>query len=88
MHLANQINRAGNTLLIDTQDYIPCLGQRGQKPYPVQRHIPVLYRVYKGVSGVINLGEEPSKRFSEAAGSVFWVSIPTGPTRRYGLELL
>ena len=34
--------------------------------------------------GYINLGEEPSKRFSEAAGSVFWVSLPglpgdTGP---------
>ena len=22
-----------------TQNYIPCLGQRGQKPYPVQRNI-------------------------------------------------
>ena len=27
----------------------------------------------------INLGEEPSKRFSEAAGSVFWVSLPDLP---------
>jgi len=23
------------------RNYIPCLGQRGQKPYPVQRHISV-----------------------------------------------
>ena len=23
------------------RNYIPCLGQRGQKPYPVQRHIPL-----------------------------------------------
>ena len=23
------------------QNYMPCLGQRGQKPYPVQRHTPV-----------------------------------------------
>ena len=38
--------------------------------------------------GYINLGEEPSKRFSEAAGSVFWVSIPTGPTRGYRPKLL
>ena len=22
------------------KNYIPCLGQRGQKPYPVKRHIP------------------------------------------------
>ena len=65
------------TQATDTQDYIPCLGQRGQKPYPVQRHIPVLYRLFKGV--LINLGEEPSKRFSEAAGSVFWVSLPGLP---------
>ena len=27
----------------------------------------------------MNLGEEPSKRFSEAAGSVFWVSLPALP---------
>ena len=24
-----------------TRNYIPCLAHRGQKPYPVQRHIPV-----------------------------------------------
>ena len=23
------------------RNYIPCLGQRGQKPYPDQRHIPI-----------------------------------------------
>ena len=59
IHLANQINRAGNNLLTDSHTIIPCLGQRGQKPYPVQRGILVLYRLYKGV--LINLGEEPSK---------------------------
>ena len=77
IHLANEINRAGNTLLTETQDYIPRLGQRRQKPYSVQRHIYVLHRLYKGV--LLNLGEEPSKRFSEAAGSVFWVSLPGLP---------
>ena len=24
-----------------TQNYIPCLGQRGKNPYPVQQHIPI-----------------------------------------------
>ena len=24
-----------------TRNYVPCLGKRGQKPYPVQRHNPV-----------------------------------------------
>ena len=63
--------------MTDSHKTIPCLGQRGQKPYSLQRHIPVLYRLYKGV--LINLGEEPSKRLSEAAGSVFWVSLPALP---------
>ena len=22
-------------------NYIPCSGQRGQKPYPIQRHVPI-----------------------------------------------
>ena len=31
IHLANQINRAGNTLLADSPgNYVPCLGQRGK----------------------------------------------------------
>ena len=34
----NQVISADNTL---QTNYIPCLEQRGQKPYPDQRHIPV-----------------------------------------------
>ena len=38
----NQINHAGNTLQADSHEIVyPCLGQRGQKPCPDQRHIPV-----------------------------------------------
>ena len=40
IHLGNQIDRAGYTLLTDSHEIIFCLGQRGQKhekPYPVQR---------------------------------------------------
>ena len=32
-----------------TLNYIPCSGQKGQKLYPVQRHIKGTYRSYKGV---------------------------------------
>ena len=32
IHLANQINHAGNTLLTDSHEIIPCSGQTGQKP--------------------------------------------------------
>ena len=49
-HQANQFNRADNTqtltklyALFRTDraiNYIPWLGERGQKPYPVQGHIP------------------------------------------------
>ena len=35
IHLASQINHAGNTLLTDSHKIIPCLRHRGQKPYPV-----------------------------------------------------
>ena len=37
------------------QNYIPCLGPRGQKPYPIQRtspHIP-----YKGVPHGLSYGQ-------------------------------
>ena len=78
--LESQINHAGNTLLTNTHEIIYPLGQRGEKPYPVQRHIPVVYRPYKGVPTRVR--NQP-KRFSEATGLVFWVSIPTGPTRGY-----
>ena len=58
------MNHVGNTLLKDSHElhslfrtdlheiiYLACLGQRGQKPYPVQRNIPV--------SAYFNLEDKP-----------------------------
>ena len=42
IHLENRINRAGNTLLTNAHEILYPLGQRGDKPYPVQRRIPVV----------------------------------------------
>ena len=54
-HQANQINRTGHALFIIrtwlirlTQNYIPCLGQRGQKPYNLSCSTSP-YRPYKGI---------------------------------------
>ena len=52
--------------MTDTHEIIYPLGQRGEKAYPVQWHIPVMYRLYKGVPTRVR--NQP-KRFSEA-GSV------------------
>ena len=68
--------------MTNTNEIIYPLGQRGEKPYPVQRHIPVVYRLYKGVPTRVR--NQP-KRFSEARSVKFWVSLPdlpgdTGPS--------
>ena len=44
-HQTNQLNCAGSTLFTMRTDLskIPCLRQTGQKPYPVQQHIPQGY---------------------------------------------
>ena len=86
IHPANQINPAGNTLLTNSHEIIYPLRQRASnKPYPVQRHIPIVYRLYKGVPS--NPGEKPAemifrRRISHVLG------IPTAPTRGYRFKSL
>ena len=71
--------------MTDSHKIIPCSGQRGQKPYSVQRHILVLYRLYKRV--LINPGEEPSKTIFRSS-RISVLGIPTGPTKGYQPKLL
>ena len=82
IHLANQINRAGNNLLTDSHaiTVYTLFKTGGQKPYAVQRHIPVLHRLYKPGRGTIKTIFRSSR--------ISVLGIPTGPTRGYRPKLL